>query len=70
MRRQSHLDSTTERAIQKSIDSFGHGRTLIVIAHRMSTIRRADQIIVVKDGMAIEEGTHEALMRARGQSEN
>ncbi len=63
----SHLDSTTERAIQKSIDSFGHGRTLIVIAHRMSTIRRADQIIVVKDGMAIEEGTHEALMRARGQ---
>jgi ATP-binding cassette, subfamily B, bacterial MsbA len=63
----SHLDSITEHAIQKSIGSFRNGRTLIVIAHRMSTIRRADKIVVVKNGVVLEEGTHEALMRARGQ---
>jgi subfamily B ATP-binding cassette protein MsbA len=63
----SHLDSITEHAIQKSIDSFRNGRTLIVIAHRMSTIRRADKIVVLKDGVVLEEGSHEALMRARGQ---
>jgi ABC-type multidrug transport system fused ATPase/permease subunit len=62
----SHLDSITEQAIQKSIDSFRSGRTLIVIAHRMSTIRRADKIIVLKDGIAIEEGTHETLIATGG----
>ena len=63
----SHLDSITERAIQKAMNSFRAGRTLIVIAHRMSTIRRADKIIVLDDGMVVEEGTHETLMRARGR---
>jgi ABC-type multidrug transport system fused ATPase/permease subunit len=63
----SHLDSITERAIQKAMNSFRDGRTLIVIAHRMSTIRSADKIIVLADGMVLEQGTHETLMRARGQ---
>jgi ABC-type multidrug transport system fused ATPase/permease subunit len=63
----SHLDSITERAIQKAMISFQDDRTLIVIAHRMSTIRRAERIIVLDDGMVIEQGTHETLMRARGR---
>jgi ATP-binding cassette, subfamily B, bacterial MsbA len=63
----SHLDSITERAIQKAMTSFRAGRTLVVIAHRMSTIRRADKIIVLDDGMVVEEGTHETLMRERGR---
>jgi ATP-binding cassette, subfamily B, bacterial MsbA len=63
----SHLDSIAEHAVQQAIDSFRNGRTLIVIAHRMSTIRRADKIIVLDDGKVVEEGTHETLMRARGR---
>jgi ABC-type multidrug transport system fused ATPase/permease subunit len=63
----SHLDSITEHAVQQAINSFRSGRTLIVIAHRMSTIRRADKIIVLDDGELVEEGTHETLMRSRGR---
>jgi ABC-type multidrug transport system fused ATPase/permease subunit len=63
----SHLDSITEHAIQQAMNSFRDGRTLVVIAHRMSTIRRADKIIVLDGGVALEEETHEALMRARGR---
>src|SRR5262249_36580500 len=63
----SHLDSITEHAIQQAINSFRNDRTLIVIAHRMSTIRRADKIVVLDDGQVVEEGTHETLMRERGR---
>jgi subfamily B ATP-binding cassette protein MsbA len=63
----SHLDSITEHAVQQAMNSFRNGRTLIVIAHRMSTIRRADKIIVLDDGRLVEEGTHETLMRTRGR---
>jgi subfamily B ATP-binding cassette protein MsbA len=63
----SHLDGITERAIQNAMNSFRNGRTLVVIAHRMATVRRADKIIVLDDGLLVEEGTHEALIRARGR---
>lgn len=63
----SYLDSITEHAIQKAMTSFRNGRTLVVIAHRMSTIRRADKIIVLDDGVVLEEGTHDELIRARGR---
>jgi ABC-type multidrug transport system fused ATPase/permease subunit len=63
----SHLDSITERAIQRAVDLFRDGRTLVVIAHRMSTIRRADKIVVMNDGLVIEEGVHGTLMQSRGR---
>ncbi len=62
----SHLDSFSERAIQQAIDQLSRDRTLLVIAHRLSTIRRADKVIVMKDGRIVEEGRHEDLLRRRG----
>jgi subfamily B ATP-binding cassette protein MsbA len=63
----SHLDSITEHAVQQAMNSFRNGRTLVVIAHRMSTIRQADKIIVLDDGRLVEEGSHATLMRTRGR---
>jgi ATP-binding cassette subfamily B protein len=62
----SSLDTETERAIQASLAELSQGRTTLVIAHRLATIRGADRIVVVtRDGIA-EQGSHEALARARG----
>ena len=61
------VDTITEQKIQTAIDTIIHGRTSIVIAHRLSTVRGADLILVVKDGKIVEQGRHEELMRARGQ---
>ncbi len=60
------VDTITEQKIQSAIDTIIHGRTSIVIAHRLSTVRNADLILVVGDGKIIEQGTHEQLMSRRG----
>ncbi|MGI5936377.1 MAG: ABC transporter ATP-binding protein [Oscillospiraceae bacterium] len=62
----SALDSATEMMIQEALDELCNGRTTIVVAHRLSTIRNADRIAVISGGEIIEEGTHEELMKARG----
>lgn len=62
----SALDSHTEQEIQAALDLVSHGRTTIVIAHRLSTVISADEIIVLQDGQIAERGTHAALMRKAG----
>ncbi len=62
----AHLDSESEVAVQRALDTALEGRTAIVIAHRLSTIRAADQILVVDGGRVVERGTHEQLLSARG----
>ncbi|MBE1489186.1 ABC transporter ATP-binding protein [Plantactinospora soyae] len=62
----AHLDSESERAIQRVLDTALAGRTSLVVAHRLSTVRRADQILVVDGGRIRERGTHEDLLAAGG----
>jgi len=62
----SSVDTETEQAIQHAILQLLSGRTSFVVAHRLSTIRNADRILVISDGRIIEDGTHKELMRRRG----
>lgn len=62
----SALDNVTELLIQESLDELCKGRTTLVVAHRLSTIKNADRIAVVSDGKITEEGTHDALMEKDG----
>jgi ATP-binding cassette subfamily B protein len=62
----AHLDSESEVAVQRALASALSGRTSIVIAHRLSTVREADQILVVDDGRIVERGRHEDLMHSGG----
>ena len=62
----SALDNTTEVLIQQSLDELCKGRTTLVVAHRLSTIRNADEIAVVMNGKVTERGTHNALIAANG----
>ena len=62
----SSVDSNTEKLIQHAIEVLTQGRTSIVIAHRLSTIRKAQKIIVLDDGMLIEQGSHEELLSRQG----
>lgn len=62
----SSIDTRTELLIQDAFDKLMEGRTSFVVAHRLSTIRQADVIIVMKDGQIIERGTHNSLMAANG----
>lgn len=63
----SSLDSHTERKIYKYIDALAHNRTVIVVAHRLSTVRNADQIIVLKNGQVVEIGTEKRLLNMNGE---
>ncbi|WP_123535333.1 ABC transporter ATP-binding protein [Halosimplex salinum] len=62
----SHVDNETERQIQESIDALAGERTTLAIAHRLSTVRNADTIVVVDDGRVVEQGTHEELVERDG----
>lgn len=60
------VDSETEKEIQKALDNLVQGRTTIAIAHRLSTLQRADRLIVLDRGQVVEEGTHDELMAREG----
>lgn len=62
----ANIDSFTESAIQKALKVLFAGRTCIVIAHRLATIRDADRIVVMKQGRIVEDGSHDTLLRLGG----
>ncbi|MCH4566250.1 ABC transporter ATP-binding protein [Bacillus sp. ES1-5] len=62
----SNIDTRTELQIQEGLNNLMRGRTSFVIAHRLKTIEKADQILVIKDGSILERGNHESLMKDRG----
>ena len=63
----SALDTETERAVQAAFERLAAGRTTITIAHRLSTVRDADQIAVLDHGRIVETGTHDGLLAAEGR---
>ena len=63
----AHLDSTSEAAVQAALAEALSGRTAVVIAHRLSTVRAADHILVIEDGRVVEQGTHTELLAAGGR---
>jgi ATP-binding cassette subfamily B protein len=63
----SALDNETERAVQRAFEELSRGRTTVTIAHRLSTVRDADQIVLIDHGRVLESGTHDALVGAGGR---
>ena len=62
----SQLDSTSERIVQEALDSLVSGRTVFIIAHRLSTVRNANRIVVLDKGVIVEQGTHSQLLEKKG----
>ena len=62
----SSIDTRTEARIQEAFNTMMRGRTTFIVAHRLSTIREADLILVMRDGHIVEQGRHEELLRKRG----
>jgi ATP-binding cassette subfamily B protein len=62
----SAVDTETEKEIQKALDNLVQGRTTIAIAHRLSTLRKADRLVVMDRGEVVEVGPHDALMAKQG----
>jgi len=63
----SALDTRTERAVKEALDELAKGRTTVVIAHRLSTVVDADQILVLDGGRIVERGTHADLVALNGK---
>mgnify|MGYP003180272577 CR=1 FL=1 len=63
----SSIDTRTERIVQEGMDKLMEGRTTFVIAHRLSTVRNSDCIMVLEQGRIIERGTHEQLIGEQGR---
>ena len=63
----SSLDTESEREVQRALENLMKNRTTIIIAHRLSTVKNADRIIVLKDGQLVEEGTHDVLLAKHGE---
>ncbi|MFI2433199.1 ABC transporter ATP-binding protein [Streptomyces sp. NPDC018693] len=63
----AHLDNTSEAAVQEALAEALSGRTAVVIAHRLSTVRAADRILVIESGRVVEQGTHDELLTAGGR---
>lgn len=63
----SALDTVTENSIQEALDALGSHRTCLVIAHRLTTVKKADNIVVLGDGVVIEQGTHDELLQNEGK---
>ena len=63
----SSLDSESELEVQKALENLMKGRTTLVIAHRLSTVKNADHIVTLVRGRIVEEGTHEELLKTRGE---
>jgi ABC-type multidrug transport system fused ATPase/permease subunit len=62
----SALDTAYEALVQQALESLAAGRTTLVIAHRLSTVRKVDRIVVIDQGRVVEQGTHEALLAQGG----
>ena len=66
----SSIDTRTEAIVQRGMDQLMEGRTVFVIAHRLSTVKNSDVIMVLDHGRIIERGSHEKLIAERGMSRN
>ncbi|MFH1577901.1 MAG: ABC transporter ATP-binding protein [Candidatus Omnitrophota bacterium] len=62
----SHLDSASERIVQQALEKLMHGRTVLIVAHRLSTVQNADNIVVLGEGRIIEQGNHNDLLSKKG----
>ena len=60
------MDTDNERVIQSNLERFFRDKTVVVVAHRLSTVKNADQIVVLKDGAIAEKGTHAELIARQG----